>query len=75
MKTVRVKMTPARMERLLAGKPVRFKALSLGADPDVEIEIVLEDDSDAWDRFEKVLNKFLNSVLNKVEKTADTILK
>jgi len=71
MKTIRVKMTPARMERLLAGKPVRFKALSLGADPDVEIEIVLEDDSDAWAKFDAIFKK----IIDKVDKVTSAILK
>jgi hypothetical protein len=71
MKTIRVKMTPTRMERLLDGKPVRFKALNLGADPDLEIELVLEDDSDAWAKFDEIFKK----IIDKVDKVTSAILK
>jgi hypothetical protein len=69
MKTIRVKMTPARMERLLDGKPVHFKALNLGADPDLQIEIILEED--AWAKFDKIFEK----IMNKVDKVTSAILK
>lgn len=65
----RVKMTPARMERLLTGKTLNFKLPS----PATEIEIVLEED--AYDKFDRVFTKIWNGVLDKVDKAANAILK
>jgi len=65
----RVKMTPARMERLLTGKTLNFKLPS----PATEIEIVLEED--AYDKFDRIFTKIWSATLDKVEKAANAILK
>jgi hypothetical protein len=67
----RVKMTPARMEKLLTGKTLQFK-LPVPAD---EIEVVLDDSSDAMAKFDRVFSKIWNGVLDKVDKAASAILK
>lgn len=67
----RVKMTPARMEKLLTGKTLQFK-LPVPAD---EIEVVLDESADAMAKFDVVFGKIWNSVLDKVEKAANAILK
>jgi len=67
----RVKMTPARMEKLLTGKTLQFK-LPVPAD---RIEVILDDSSDAMEKFDRVFGKIWNSVLDKMEKAASAILK
>ncbi len=67
----RVKMTPARMERLLTGKSLKFTLPS----PATEIEIVLDDSGDAMEKFDRVFGKIWNSVLDRVQKAANAILK
>jgi len=67
----RVKMTPARMERLLTGKTLQFK-LPVPAD---EIEVVLDESGDAFAKFDRIFKGIWDSVLEKVEKTASSILK
>jgi hypothetical protein len=67
----RVKMTPARMEKLLTGKTLQFK-LPVPAD---EIEVVLDDSSDAMAKFDKIFNKLWSGILDKVDKAASAILK
>ncbi len=49
----RVKMTPARMERLLTGKSLKFTLPS----PATEIEIVLDDSGDAFAKFDRVFSQ------------------
>lgn len=63
----RVRMTPARMERLLSGKTLQFKLPS----PADEIEILLDNTEDAFEKFDRIFRK----ILDKVEKAASTILK
>ncbi len=58
-------MTPARMERLLDRKPVHFKTAEFA------IEIVLEDDADAWAKFDAIFKK----IIDKVDKVTSAILK
>lgn len=67
----RVKMTPARMEKLLTGKTLQFK-LPVAAD---EIEVVLDESAEALDKFDKMFIKLWNKVIDKVDKAANAILK
>jgi hypothetical protein len=67
----RVKITPARMERLLTGKTLQFK-LPAPAD---EVEVVLDESADAMAKFDKIFNKIWNKVLDSVDKATSAILK
>ena len=67
----KVKMTPARMEKLLTGKSLTFKLQQ----PVTELEIVLDDSGDVFAKFQRVFDKIWNDVLGKIDKAANKILK
>ena len=65
----RVKVTPARMERLMSGKPLVYNVPAWVT----ELELVLDDG--VFAKFDKLFSKTWNKVMAKAEKTISEILK
>ena len=68
---VRVKITPNRMERLILGKPLVYNV----PPGTTELEVVMAEGDDLLSRFDAIFTKTWKKVLEKVEKTASSILK
>jgi hypothetical protein len=64
---IRVKITPARLERLMAGEPLNY------AVGNTEIEIVMADD--VFSKFDAIFEKISKIVNKTVEKIESAILK
>jgi hypothetical protein len=58
----RVTLTPALIKRLMDGKPLQFKFPKAAT----EVELVIEED--VFAKFDRVLDKIWNNVLDKLDK-------
>jgi hypothetical protein len=68
---VRVKITPNRMERLILGKPLVYNV----PPGTTELEVVMAEGDDIFSKFDAIFTKTWKKVMEKVEKTASSILK
>lgn len=70
---VRVKITPDRMNKLLAGEPLHFTFIAKSSDPQIDLEVRL--DKGVQDKFAQIFDKIWDKTLDKVDKIASAILK